>query len=197
MEYNWPVGLYWDCFCAQWGRDTTRKITEACIFVTGRVWILCKRTFWPPYAQSLSKGKYNNFKLQVFIFSFSFADITLPCVMTLQTPFHHSSFPSVYGNLSLVKRPGLFKREVLTMKKGFGVYSHYLGSLRSHLINQPIVQLSSRPGNIPQCTVVRNCLRKCCYGQLHDVRIWSPNVAWSVDITPQCTSIVYNFKLLC
>ena len=37
MEYNWPVGLYWDCFGAQWGRDTTRKITEACIFVTGRV----------------------------------------------------------------------------------------------------------------------------------------------------------------
>ena len=76
-------------------------------------------------------------------------------------------------------------REVLTMKKSFAVYIHYLGSLRSHLNNQPIVELASRPGNISQCTVVRNCLRKCCYGQLHDVRILSPNVACSVDITPQ------------
>ena len=197
MEYNWPVGLYWDCFCAQWGRDTTRKITEACIFVTGRVWILSKRTFWPSYAQSLSKGTYNNFKLQVFMLSFSFVGITLSCVLTAQTPFHHLSFPSVCGNFSLVKRPGLSMREVLTMKKRFAVYSHYIGSLRSHLINQPIVELASRPGNISQCTVVRNCLRKCCYGQWHDVRILSPNVAWSVDITPHCTSIVYICKLLC
>lgn len=104
--------------------------------------------------------------------SFSFAGITLSCAMIAQTPFHHLSFPSVYGNLSLVKRPGLFKREVLTMKKGFAMYSHYLGSLRSRLINQPIVELDSRPGKIPQCTVVRNCLRKCCYGQLRDVRIF-------------------------
>ena len=49
--------------------------------------------------------------------SFSFAGVTLSCVLTAQTPLHDLSFPSVYGNFSLVKRPGLSMREVLTMNK--------------------------------------------------------------------------------